>query len=59
MKRLPIGGVTGAPGIDTQITESGPAGAAATGWHVTVFNRTKHGYAISKYAWVICANVTP
>jgi hypothetical protein len=41
---------------DARVAESAPAGNAATGWAVTLYNGAE--LSISGYAWVICANVS-
>jgi hypothetical protein len=52
------GGVGGQGDVSARIVESVPAGAGATGWHVHVYNGTEYGYAITEYAWVLCADVS-
>lgn len=56
-KALGGGVATDGSAFDARIHQSAPAGAAATGWTVTVSNTGTT--SLSEYAWVICASVTP
>lgn len=44
------------PNLLARVVQSAPAGAAATGWVVSVANDYPSA-TISAYVWVICANV--
>jgi Collagen triple helix repeat (20 copies) len=50
------GGVTGVHDTYFNLTENGPAGAAATGWQAWAYNAGP--YSLNPYIWVICVSVS-
>ena len=50
------GGLTGVHDTYLEVSESGPAGAAATGWQAWAYNAGP--YSLNPYVWVICASIS-